>query len=294
MPHPSSLAAWYCLSCGIYVGVARTNDSLSLIHRHRDTTFTTNLRNCFAELESAKLMQLLDLAPLGREAHAPAADAFFFDHLRRDRGGTISPRLSRTPGAGSLECLDPVVSGFPDLEAVRWVPGLDVLLVTNETTDQLLVVSPDSLELLATASLVFTSGLTPVPIAGGDGMEGLAVTGVTDRTVHLVLANQNDPHCLYVAELTLPNPVSGALTATVLAAYPQPAFNLSDVMLDWGSRRLFNVHGYGNDRLVRLDTFFSETSEAVALPLSTEGATLLGSEIWASQDLGGIMRAAVP
>lgn len=140
-----------------------------------------------------------------------------------DDGGLLGRVHPETGVVEQTVDIGPLVSGAADLEAVRWVPGLDVLLVMNELTDELLVVSPESMTLLATASLVFTTGLTPVPIAGGDGMEGLAVTGVTDRTVHLVLANQNDPHCLYVADLTLPEPVSGTLTATVLAAHPQPA-----------------------------------------------------------------------
>ena len=207
-----------------------------------------------------------------------------------DDGG----KLGRVhPESGVVEEVvdfDPLVSGPADLEAVRWVPGLDVLLLSNEASDQLLVVSPDSLELLATASLVFTSGLTPVPIAGGDGMEGLAVTGVTDRTVHLILANQNDPQCLYVADLTLPNPVTGSLTTTVLAAHPQPAINLSEVMLDWGSRRLFNVHGYGGDRVTLLDALFVETMQDVSLPLSSEGASLRRGSLLSGQDLGGTSR----
>ena len=60
-------------------------------------------------------------------------------------------------------------------------------------------------------------------------------------------------------------------------------------MLDWGSRRLFNVHGYGNDRLTLLDGQFVETTQTVlSLPTSSEGATLRRGSIFTGQDLGGI------
>ena len=106
--------------------------------------------------------------------------------------------------------------------------------------------------------------------------------------MHLILANQNDPHCLYLADLTLPDPIAGTLTATVLAAYPQPAVNLSEVTLDWGSRSLFNVHGYGNDRVTRLDPSLVEAGNPVSLPFSTEGVFLYRGSLFSGQDLGGI------
>lgn len=208
--------------------------------------------------------------------------------FKRDRLWVVEDggRLGRVdPDGGAVEAF---VELGGDLEAVRWVPGLDVLLAVNEVTSEILAISPESMAILATASLVFSSNATPSPTTGGDGIEGLAVTGLTDRTVHLVLANQNDPHCLYVADLTLPDPIAGTLTATVLAAYPQPAENLSEVMLDWGSRRLFNLHGYGNDRLVPLDPLFIEMSESSALPFSAEGGSLREGSLVTTQDLGGI------
>lgn len=91
----------------------------------------------------------------------------------------------------------------------------------------------------------------PVPTAGGDGIEGLAITGVTGLTVHLLLANQNHPHAPYEADLTLPDPITGALSATLTAAHPQPAVNLSEVMLEWGSRRLLVLHWRGPARAAR-------------------------------------------
>ena len=175
-----------------------------------------------------------------------------------------------------------------DLEAVRWVPGLDLLLVADEASDTLHVVAPETLETLATATLVFGSAVTPVPESGGNGIEGLAVTGVTGRTVHLLLANQNDPHALFRAELALPDPITGALAATVLSAHPLPAVNLSEVVFDWGSRRVFRLNGYTAPAAALVESDGSLTFELANF--SSEGAAIAGAHLFTAHDLGGLAR----
>ena len=51
-------------------------------------------------------------------------------------------------------------------------------------------------------------------------------------------ANQNDPPALYTGTVAL----TGSANLTTFHA--MPAINLGEVVMDWGSRRLFNLHGY--------------------------------------------------
>lgn len=209
-----------------------------------------------------------------------------WDHSRQtlwvvEDGGTLC-RVS--PLTGEVE-ESRVLGG--DLEAVRWIPALDLLLVTRETDDTLLVVSPETLQTISTVSLVLATNVSPAFTVGGDGFEGLAVTAVEGRTVNFLLANQNDPHCLYEATLTIPLAPPAQLTATITSASPQPAVNLSEVMIDWGSRRRFVLHGYQLP-----PTLVPLGSPAIPLvEVSSEGCTIApDGTLWIANDQGGLTR----
>lgn len=205
-----------------------------------------------------------------------------------DGAGVDTGRLGRVnPVTGDVE-VSATLGG--DLEAVRWVPALDLLLISNELADELWIVEPDTLAKLAVAPLVLATNVTPFTV-GGDGFEGLAVTGVHARTIDFVVANQNDPAALYRGTLTLPATITGSIPATLTTFTAQPPVNLSEVTMDWGSRRLFNLHGYQlPNRLVLLDSALNETAVEFQAPdLGDEGACLApDGSLWLANDLGGI------
>lgn len=217
-----------------------------------------------------------------------------YDYKRRtlwvvdDGAGVNEGRLGRVnPVTGGVES-SAMLGG--DLEAVRWVPALDLLLISNELADELWIVDPDTLAKLAVAPLVLATNVTPFT-AGGDGFEGLAITGVHARTIDFVAANQNDPPALYRGTLTLPATITGSIPAALTTFIAQPPVNLSEVTMDWGSRRLFNLHGYViPNRLVVLDSALDETPlEFQAPDLGDEGACFTpDGSLWLANDLGGL------
>lgn len=209
-----------------------------------------------------------------------------WDHSRHtlwviEDGGTLGRVNPRT---GEVE-RSRALGG--DLEAVRWIPALDLLLITRENDDKLLVVSPETLQMISTVSLVLATNVTPVFTKGGDGFEGLAVTAVQGREVSFTLANQNDPHCLYFGTLTIPAAPRAQLTATITSATPQPRVNLSEVMIDWGTRRRFTLRGYQLP-----STLLPEGGTAIPLAdVSAEGCTIApDGTLWIANDQGGIAR----
>ncbi len=175
-----------------------------------------------------------------------------------------------------------------DLEGVRWVPTIDMLLVLDETTGTLRVASPESA--WEPFPLASATSLSPSPTAGGNGFEGLAVTSWDgDFSASILLANQDDPHAVYRGVARYDAGVSveaGAALAPV---------NVSEVVWDWGSRRAFVLHGYVvPTRLVLLDpvTLVEDTSQQIVLTdLSAEGAAFSGNgDLWIANDTGGIVR----
>ena len=128
------------------------------------------------------------------------------------------------------------------------------------------------------------------PVAG-DQTVGLAVTGVHARTIEFVVANQNDPPALYRGSLTLPTNLTGTIPALLTAATQQPPVNLSEVTMDWGSRRLFTLHGYIDpNRLTVVDSALNETQTSATFDgVGNEGATCSpDGAIWLANDLGGV------
>lgn len=193
------------------------------------------------------------------------------------------------PGDFSLVAFEPVGG---DLEAVRWVPGLDVTLILDEAASQILVLGAGGTQVL---TIVHASGLDPVPIAGGDGFEGLAVTAVSGRTVELILANQNDPHCLYRGTATIPPPGTTDGEVVLTSAYPQPELNLSEVIFDWGSRQVLTLHGYvaQGTTLRLLDPTLSTSLDETTVPaIGGEGFTFHRAGAFLADDLGRVRRLA--
>ena len=135
--------------------------------------------------------------------------------------------------------------------------------------DALTVFHPDSLAVEAPLTIAIDPGLTQ-PTPGADGFEGLAVTGYTAAgEITIVAANQNDPPALYTGTVAL----TGSANLTTFHA--MPAINLGEVVMDWGSRRLFNLHGYTlPSHLTLLDANLAETATEIPLnELGPEGAT---------------------
>lgn len=181
-----------------------------------------------------------------------------------------------------------------DLEAVRWVPGLDLWLVLDEAASRVLAFGESESHVL---TVVLASGLDPAPVAGGDGFEGLAVTGVSGRTVELLLANQNDPHCLYRGTATIPFADGAGADLVLTSAHPQPALNLGEVTFDWGSRQVLTLHGYvaQGPTLRLLDASLSTVLDEAQLPavIGAEGFTFHRAGAFVADDLGSVRRLDV-
>lgn len=207
-----------------------------------------------------------------------------------DDGGVLA-RVD--PADGTVEATRDVGG---DLEAVRWLPGADLLIAVREEDATLVLVHASSMEIAAIASIEVPAGISPAPGARGNGFEGLAVLG-TGSTLRLLLANQDDPHALYEATLPVPSPLpSGgspaSLQATLTNVEPLAPINLSEVVLD-REGRVWVLYGYSlSPRLVALDEAWEETRTSIPLQeLAAEGAVFApDGTLWIADDTGGLVR----
>lgn len=207
-----------------------------------------------------------------------------------DDGGVLA-RVR--PSDGTVEV---TVDIGGDLEAVRWIPGADLLIAVREEDATLVLVHASSMEIAAIASIEVPAGISPAPGPRGNGFEGLAVLD-TGSTLRLLLGNQDDPHALYEATLPLPSPLpSGgapaSLQATVTRAESLAPINLSEVALDAGGR-VWVLYGYSlSPRLVALDGDWEETRTSIPLQeLGAEGAVFApDGTLWIADDTGGLVR----
>jgi len=209
--------------------------------------------------------------PSGIAYHAGRGSLFVVDD-----GGTLAEmqldgRVIRTRRVGTA-----------DLEGVAVDPESGVLYLAVEGDDSVLVVDPESLDLLREYTLPRLDGDTVLFAEGGNGIEAITAVGPG----RLVVANQDDPPIVVEVELRDHAP-------RVVSHFRPDVTDLSALHWD-GGRRLLLLVSDGANRLMAFSPDGVLRASWSIPGLDQEGlAVTPDGTAYVAQDRGGVLRLEV-